>query len=385
MRVLLTGGGTAGHINPALAIAETIRQNLPGVEIAFVGIPNGKETDLVPREGYPLYFVHSVGFHRPIWSPRNLRAVWYAVTSPHAKRTRNILEGFRPDIVIGTGGYACWPIMKAAVDRGIITAVHESNAMPGLAVRRLRDRVDRIWVNFERTAELIGRPEKTLRVGNPLRSAFGTVSADAARKRLGIAPDRLFLLSFGGSLGAGAINEAALEVMKQYGSVHPELLHIHVTGKDNFALEEQKFREAGLDACPNCVLRDYLYDMPFYMAAADLVIARAGAMTTSELARMGKAAILIPSTNVVDNHQFVNAETLAKAGAAYLLEEKDLKTVGTAADAVRGLLEDSDKRKSMQEEIHKFAIRDANRLIWQDILKLTKYQVKTNQQNSKGI
>ena len=374
MRVLLTGGGTAGHINPALAIAETIKQNAPGSEIAFVGIRNGKETDLVPREGYPLYFVNSVGFHRPIWSPRNLRAAWCAMTSPHDRKTRKILDDFRPDIVIGTGGYACWPIMKAAINRGIPTAVHESNAMPGLAVRQLKDRVDRIWVNFERTSELIERPDKTLRVGNPLRREFGTVSPDAARKRLGIEPDRLLLLSFGGSLGAKAVNDAAFEVMKEYGASHPELLHIHVTGKGNFQEEEERFHAVGLDACPNCIIKDYLYDMPLYMAAADLVIARAGAMTTSELARMGKAAILIPSTNVVDNHQFVNADTLAKAGAAYLLEEKDLETAGCAADAVRTLLEDFAKRKSMQEAIRKFADRDANQLIWKEITKLTRYR-----------
>lgn len=374
MRVLLTGGGTAGHINPALAIAETIKQNAPGAEIAFVGIPNGKETDLVPRAGYPLYFVHSVGFHRPILSPRNLRAAWYALISPCEKKTRKILDDFRPDIVIGTGGYACWPIMKAAINRGIPTAVHESNAMPGLAVRMLKGRVDRIWVNFERTAELIELPEKTLRVGNPLRREFGTMSYEAARKRLGIAPDQLLLLSFGGSLGAQAVNDAAFEVMQEYASQHKEVLHIHVTGKGNFQSEEEKFRAAELDACPNCVLKDYLYDMPIYMAAADLVIARAGAMTTSELARMGKAAILIPSTNVVDNHQFVNAETLAKAGAAYLLEEKDLETAGSAAKAVQELLEDSAKRESMQSAIRKFADRDANRLIWQEITKLTRYQ-----------
>lgn len=374
MRVLLTGGGTAGHINPALAIAETIMQNAPGSEIAFVGIPNGKEADLVPREGYPLYFVHSVGFHRPILSPRNLRAAWYALTSPYAGRTRKILNDFRPDLVIGTGGYACWPIMKAAINRGIPTAVHESNAMPGLAVRKLKDHVDRIWVNFERTSELIERPEKTIRVGNPLRREFGIISSDTARKQLGISPDRLLLLSFGGSLGAEAVNNAALEVMEQYGRNHPGLLHIHVTGKGNFAIEEEKFRAAGLDACPNCVLKDYLYDMPLYMAAADLVISRAGAMTTSELARMGKAAILIPSTNVVDNHQFVNAETMAKAGGAYLLEEKDLKTPGTATEIVRILLEDPTKREEMREAVRKFADRDANRLIWDDIRKLTRYQ-----------
>ena len=151
MRVLLTGGGTAGHINPALAIADVIRRNAPASEIAFVGVRGGREEDLIPREGYPLYFVESIGFARPIWHPKNLRAWRLALRSPKASETQKILDEFQPDLVIGTGGYACWPIMKAAADRGIPTAVHESNAKPGLAVKRLKKHVDRIWINFEST------------------------------------------------------------------------------------------------------------------------------------------------------------------------------------------------------------------------------------------
>ena len=149
MRVLLTGGGTAGHINPALAIAELIRRNAPGAEIAFVGIRGGKEDDLIPREGYRLYYVKSKGIRRS-FSPSavvsNVQALWLAAWSPYARSTRAVLDEFRPDIVIGTGGYACWPIMAAAARRGIPTALHESNALPGLAVRKLQKKVDRIWI-----------------------------------------------------------------------------------------------------------------------------------------------------------------------------------------------------------------------------------------------
>ncbi|MBR2020572.1 MAG: glycosyltransferase, partial [Clostridia bacterium] len=205
MRVLLTGGGSAGHINPALAIAETVKQNDPNATIAFVGIRNGKEEDLVPREGYPLHYVESMGIRRSL-SPKNIKALWLALTSPYSKQTNRILDGFQPDIVIGTGGYACWPIMAAAARRGIPTAVHESNALPGLAVRQLQGRVDRIWINFSKTAELLRKKEKTVQVGNPLRNGFGGLSKAEARKRLGISEDRFFILSFGGSLGAEEVN-----------------------------------------------------------------------------------------------------------------------------------------------------------------------------------
>ena len=210
MKVLLTGGGTAGHINPALAIADMIRRNAPGSEIAFVGIRGGKEEDLVPREGYRLYYVKSKGIQRSC-RPRamlsNVHALWLAAASPYYKSTRSILDDFQPDIVIGTGGYACWPIMAAAARRGIPTALHESNALPGLAVRKLQEKVDRIWTNFDRTAELLRVRETVRRVGNPLRGGFGGISRSAAQEQLGLRDGERLVLCFGGSLGAEHLNQ----------------------------------------------------------------------------------------------------------------------------------------------------------------------------------
>lgn len=165
MKVLLTGGVTGGHINPALAIADTIRENDPKAEIEFVGIEGGKEVDLVPREGYRLHFVDARGFDRERkFSVDNLRALWLAWYSPRSKKTKRILEEFAPDIVIGTGGYASWPLMKAAIDEGIPTALHESNALPGVAVRRLQGKVDRIWVNFPGTEARLDAGDRVLLV-----------------------------------------------------------------------------------------------------------------------------------------------------------------------------------------------------------------------------
>lgn len=377
MRVLLTGGGTAGHINPALAIADLIRRNAPGSEIAFVGIRGGKEEDLVPREGYPLFYVESSGFAKPIYSPKNLKVLWTALNSPYSKKTLEILDRFRPDIVIGTGGYACWPIMSAAARRGIPTAVHESNAVPGLAVKQLKNKVDRVWVNFEDTAAAIGKPDKTVRVGNPLRAGFGCSDRQQARKRLGIPDHSTVILSFGGSLGAEDVNVAVLELMRDFVASHPEILHFHAAGKRDYQRISERFEEYGLNRSENCCLTDYFYDMPDRMAAADLVISRAGAMTLSELAQTGKAAILIPSPYVAYDHQTSNARVLASREAAVLVPEASLAN-GALTETVRGLFSDPEQMERMRQNIRQFADADAGELIWKEILRLTEKGGKEN-------
>ncbi len=369
MKVLLTGGGTAGHINPALAIAEIVKQNAPGSEIAFVGIRGGREDDLVPREGYPLHYVKSMGIKRSL-SLSNIKALFLAVYSPYAKQTTEILDRFQPDIVIGTGGYACWPIMAAAVRRGIPTALHESNALPGLAVRRLQKKVDRIWINFEHTANRLSVSKNVVCVGNPLRSGFGLCEKAQARARLGIQTDEFFVLSFGGSGGAEEMNKAAVELMHRFGT-RKGYRHLHAAGARDYANTQSLFEAAGLSEFENCVVKDYIYDMPLQMAAADLVISRAGAMTLSELARMGKTAILVPSPNVTDNHQFINAKTLSDANAAILVEESELSG-GALTDAVEKLLDGRIVAAELEKNICSFADRDANRLIWQEITELLK-------------
>ncbi len=381
MKVILTGGGTAGHINPALAIAETILRYAPDSEIIFVGNKRGKETDLVPREGYSLYFTKSKGIDRNGKSaivrtlkrvaPSNLHAYWLAATSPYMPRTVRILKEFQPDLVIGTGGYACWPIMAAATRMGYCTAVHESNSVPGLAIRRLQDKVDDIWVNFPKTAERIAAREKTAVVGNPLRLGFASVSYEEARKRLGILQSERFILSFGGSLGAEEVSLAALELMRDYSSKTAGIRHLHATGKKDYAKIKKQYDQYALREASGCILTDYIYDMPLQMAAADLVISRAGAMTLSELARMKKCAVLIPSPNVAENHQYHNAKEFADASAAVLVEEKTL-TEGRLTEETRKLLGDGARMKRMQEAIGGFAPDDPNRIIWERIVALTK-------------
>ena len=376
MRLLLTGGGTAGHINPALAIAQTVKQNDPTAEIAFVGVRGKREEDLVPRAGYPLYFVQARGFVGKLPTPSNLRAAWLAITAPNAKDTQEILDQFKPDLVIGTGGYACWPLMVAAAKRGIPTAVHESNSHPGKTVRMLERRVDRIWTNFPNTVERLRCKSKVVCVGNPLRGDFGGLTREAARRQLGIDDDRLFILSFGGSGGAEQVNRGAIKLMREFSSREERVLHLHATGKWDYEASMKLFCESGLDEARNCILKDYIYDMPLRMAAADLVISRAGAMTLSELALMHKACILVPSPNVAYNHQFLNASELGDAGAAVVLADREVADDGVLSAAVSSILSDGTRRQSMEEKIAKFADPEANRRVWDEIGVLLKLRRK---------
>lgn len=380
MKVLVTGGGTGGHVNPALAIAGNIRDNQPGAEIAFVGTSHGIENKLVPKEGYKLYHVEVQGFKRRL-TPYNIKSAWLAFTSPI--KAKRLIKELKPELVIGTGGYVSWPLLKAASSLGIPTAVHESNAIPGVAVRMLAKYVDRIYVNFEATAAALGEEyaPKILKVGNPIKPEFTSADYKTARQKLGIDEKyKLFLLSYGGSMGAERVNDEMLDFMRDFTSKHPEILHIHATGSIEYEAASAKFREYGLDGCENLKLLEYIYDMPLQMTAADVVVSRAGAMTLSELAALGKCCLLIPSPHVTDNHQYKNAKVLADANAALLFEEKELSK-GVMLDALGGLLTDAQRRAEMSRNIKKFALPDANRDIYLDLMELAASKKAKNKNN----
>lgn len=368
MRVLMTCGGTGGHINPAIAIANTIKANIPDAEILFVGTKRGKESVLVPRAGYELEFVESQGIRRSL-SPSNIKALFRALISPY--EAKKVIRKFAPDVVVGTGGYACWPVLKGASMLGIPCVVHESNAIPGMAVKRLQKSVDKILVNFGRTRDYIAKKEKVVRVGNPLSRGFSTMEKSAARRKHDIPEDALCVLSYGGSGGAEFLNEIALEVMKEYIASRRDIVFIQATGSRNYAEIKARFDELGLCNCPHIRLFEYIYDMPEFMAAADVVICRAGAMTVSELSIMGKASIMVPSPNVVDNHQYKNAKVLDDAKATCLLTEQGL-TAELLWENLEALLYAPEKRAAMEQEIRQFADRNANERIFEEIMALVK-------------
>lgn len=359
----MTGGGTGGHVNPAIAIANTIREKEKDSVIAFVGTSRGIENKLVPKFGYQVYHVEIRGLRRSL-SLSNLKTAYLAVTSVF--KAKKLVKEFKPDVVIGTGGYVCWPVVKAAADLGIPTVLHESNALPGVAVRMLEKYVDKVYTNFEATVDRLKYREKAERVGNPLISGFESGSRTDVKKGY-----KKLILSYGGSLGALRVNKEMIELMRDFSAKNPDVLHIHASGAIEKETTKKLFDENGLGKYPNLQLVEYIYDMPDKMREADLVIARAGAMTLSELAMMNKACILIPSPNVTDNHQYKNAYELEKKNAALVFEEKDLSE-GVLVKAVSDLINDEDRLSEMRKNIGDFAVENTNQLIYDGIKELIK-------------
>ncbi len=366
MKAVLSGGGTAGHINPALSIAKKILKEDPKSQILFVGTPGGMENRLVAKEGFEIRHVEVKGFKRKL-SAENIKAAYLAIAS--VGKAKKILREFRPDVVIGTGGYVSWPVLRAASKLGIPTLIHEQNAFPGLTTRKLSTLVDRVCISFEKSREYLPcKKEKTVVSGNPVNPEMETVSRQKARSELGISAP--FVLSYGGSLGAKAINETVFEMAKNYSAKKP-IFHTHAFGTREYESYMEKEKKEKICRFGNVKFSDYIYDMPKQMAAADLVICRAGAITLSELSFLGKPAILIPSPNVTDNHQYKNALVYHEKGAAVLIEEKDLtaeKLIQTASE----ILSSEEKQRQMSENMKKLAHPDATGIIWREIKKITK-------------
>lgn len=361
MKVLLTGGGTGGHVNPALAIGSVIEGHDPDAVIEYVGTPRGIENKLVTK--YPMHHVEIQGLRRSL-SLSNLKTAYLTVTS--FQKAKKLLKKVKPDLVVGTGGYVCWPIIRAASSLGIPTALHESNAVPGLAAKMLCKRVDCIFVNFPDTAQLLPGCKEVMHVGTPLRAEFRQEQKPKVDLPAGC--DR-YVLCFGGSLGAARLNSEVLQLMKEYGSLHPGVCIQLATGSRAYASVMAEFEALGLQNYPNLIVSEYIYDMPSRMMASDLLICRSGAMTLSEIAACGKASILIPSPNVTNDQQTKNARVLSDKSAAVLLCEKDLQG-GVLAEKVKELLEDDVARCEMERKASAFAVRDAEDKIWQKLSQL---------------
>lgn len=367
MKIILAGGGTGGHIYPAIAVADTIKSRDKSAEILFIATKNGMEKSLVEKAGYETYHIEMSGLRRSL-SLRNIKtAICFFTSQIGAKK---LLKSFQPDVVFATGNYLSYPLIHTAAKMGIPTAVHESNIIPGKAIKMLEKDSDRIFINFPSTADFFRDKSKVMCVGNPMRTEGLSLSKCQARAELDIPNGcEYVLLSFGGSLGAQAINDSALALMENFSSKHPEVFHIHSTGKNGYDEFMRKFREKGLDSCKNIRPSDYIYDMPKLEAAADAVICRSGAMTVSELALMGKACLFIPSPNVVANHQFKNAEGLKNSDAALLIEEKNL-TADALSSAAHDLLFTPLGAK-LSENIRAFAKPEARELIYRELVRLS--------------
>ncbi len=324
MKYVLAGGGTGGHINPAIAIAEELCRRDDAAQILFVGTADGMESTLVPKSGYNIEFIPAHGFSRgrglKAWS-HNIKYAWLAYRS--TEKAKKILRRFGADMVIGTGGYVSGPVVLAAQMLHIPTVIHEQNAFAGVTTRMVAKKANKVFLSFPKT---IGVEDLTNTVvtGNPIRGGFKKADREAARRELGV-KDKPLVLSCGGSLGARALNDAVADMLA-FSVKDGQMQHLHATGAVGYdrMMERLATRSLSVDGCDGITVKEYIYNMSECMSAADVVISRAGAISLAEIAAMGKPSILIPSPNVAENHQYHNACVLRDAGAALLIEEKDL-------------------------------------------------------------
>ncbi len=370
MRFLFTCGGTAGHINPALAVAGALAAAVPGSEFLFIGAEGRMETDLVPRAGYEIKTVRITNISRSLslaGIKHNLETLKNVATA--TSEAKRLIREFRPDAAVGTGGYVCYPVLKAAAQLGVPTAVHESNAVPGLTTKMLEGTVDTVMVGFEESRQNYRHPERVTVTGTPVRLDFLDMDKAQAKRELGIPEGRPLVASVWGSLGAAHMNEIMTDFIVR-ACAKPFFSLVHSAGKggyrhmcDQLERERPEYRECGMD------VRDYIYDMPRVMAAADLVLCRAGASTLAELTAMGKPAVLIPSPNVTNNHQERNARVLESAGGAQVLLEGEF-TADSLLGLVSELLQRPERLSAMSESMRELAVTDATERIASLVLEL---------------
>ncbi len=371
MNFLFACGGTGGHINPAVAAAQRIRTLMPDAGILFVGASDNMEMELVPREGFPIRGITVGNLHRSLRPDEMLHNMRSGLLLNRSLREAGrIIREFRPDAALGTGGYVCWPVLRAAAARGVPTLLHEANALPGLTTRMLERHVDRMMVAFEESRKGYRHPDRVLTVGMPVRSGFREISREEARRQLGL-DGRPLILSFGGSLGAVRLN-AAVAALAAENEKNGAFRLLHATGGGEEGLKAMRalLAEAGAPEPKLTELRPYIYDMPAAMAAADLILCRAGASTLGELCAAGRPAVLVPYPYATGNHQEKNARVLAEAGGARVLADAELTPEALSA-LVKELLGDPQGLRAMGEALRGLDRPDALDRIVEETLKLT--------------
>lgn len=373
MKVIFTCGGTAGHVNPALALAGLIRERQPGSEILFVGARRGIERRLIEEAGWPFKAVEISSFHRSL-KPKEIRhnliSVKNFICSP--AQAREILNEFPADLVVGTGGYASYPMIRAAAKQGIPTAIHESNAIPGLTTKLLEKHADLIMVGFEECRKNYQQPEKVLVTGTPVRGDFFALMRTEAKKKLGMDDGRPLIVSFWGSLGAASMNRQMVDFL-MLEAKERRFHHVHGAGVVGCKAMNEYLAAAGvkLEQTPEIEVREYINDMGTLMRAADLVISRAGASSSSELTALGVPAIIVPSPNVANNHQEHNARVLADAGGAVMIKETECSG-RLLYDTACAILGDEERRAAMGAAMSSLGTIDASEKIYSAVMALCK-------------
>ena len=363
MRVIFAGGGTAGHINPALAIAGYLKEKQPETEILYVGNKGGMEEKLVPKAGFEFKSIRVSGFKRsmkPVAIKANIQTVSRALTAISA--SKKIIKEFKPDLCIGTGGYVSGPVLRAATELGIPILIHEQNAFPGVANKMLSKKVDVVMLAIADAQKHMKEGCNFVVTGNPVRTEIITANREESRKKLGL-DERPVVLSFGGSLGAQKVNEACADIIARSGK-DGKYQHIHAYGQYGHWFPDL-VKEKGTDItqCKNLDIREYIDNMPTCLAAADVVVCRAGAITISEIQAQGKPAVFIPSPNVAENHQYHNAMALVNQKAGEIIEESNL-TGELLTEKIDKIVSDKNKLAEYSANAKKMAILDANERIY---------------------
>lgn len=367
MRVIIAAAGTAGHINPALAIANKIKKESPSSEILFLGTDRGLENDLVPRAGYELKTIEAYGLSKKI-SLQSLRN--NIKTLKGVGQAKKIIKEFTPDIVLGTGGYICGAAILAANKYKIPTLLHESNAFPGKAVKMLSKKVDTILVSFEAAKERLINAKKIVLTGTPTKVKnlnLNKMQKEEAIKRLGLQVDKPVVLIFGGSQGAKAINDVVIKIINE--KMNKDYQIMWAPGPVQYDIVKEQINN--ISKLKDVKIVPYIYNMEEVMNACDLIIARSGAMTITEISIVGKPAIFIPLPNVSNNHQEYNAKVLQGADAAKIILNKDL-TAEKLNEEVENIVLNEELMLQMGQNARKVAVNDVEDKIYEEIKKLVK-------------
>ena len=362
MRIVYAGGGTGGHINPALSVADYVKKKDKDAEALFIGTKRGLETKLVPKAGYDIEYIDVQGFDRKrLW--RNIPAVIKLIKSD--RKCIRILKEFKPDAVVCTGGYVSGPVAIAAHKLGIPSLIHEQNVYPGLTVKGAERYVNYVAVSFEETVNYMSDKKKCVVTGNPVRVEI----VKASEKECTHDGKKPLVLVFGGSLGAEKINNTMIDVIEK-AALSDDFRLIFGTGERNFDSVKNALDEKGIVLNDNIKIVPYIENMAEEMSEADVVVSRSGAITVSEIAVLGKASILIPSPNVVRNHQEQNAREIEKNHACMVITESELSS-GLLYDKIEELIKNPEERKIMGENVKKIGIKDATDKIYRLILGMT--------------
>ena len=369
-KILFATGGTGGHINPALAVAGYIRENYPKAEILFVGTADRMEAQLVPAAGYDFKTIEIQGFSRELnfeGLKHNIKTVNLLFKSEG--QAKKIIEDFKPDVVIGFGGYVSGPVLSVAARMGIPTAVHEQNAFPGVTNKNLAKKVDVVMLTAPEAEKLLKPKNPCVVTGLPIRGEIISANKEFARAEMKL-DSRPLILSMGGSLGARAINEA-VKYLILHRFEKKDCYYLHATGKAGASMIDDIGKDVDLNSNPQIMLREYINDMDRCLAASDLVVCRAGASSLSEIQALGKPSILVPYPYAAENHQYYNAKTMSDRDAAILIEEKDF-TGERLLSEVEKLLSKPERLKKMGENARAMAILDASQRITECVCKIVK-------------